>query len=282
MTSVRKRIGASLGLAPFLAYTTLFLIIPTIVVVVQAFTKDGAFSTAAVETLKSSAMRKITVDTLVLSFESALIGCVLGALVAYAVSTAPPDGVLRKVVTSVSGVLAQFGGAMLAVAFIATVGRNGEVTGWLEGLGVDISDPGWLFSLTGLKLVYTYFQVPLMVIVFLPALDGIRPQWREAADNLGASTWQYWRYVAVPLLLPAFLGSLLLLFANAFAAYATAAALINQGSPILALKIADTLGNELLVQGNLAAATALEMVIIVAIVMFLYGRLQKRTSRWLR
>ena len=140
--------------------------------------------------------------------------------------------------------LAQFGGVAFAFAFIATVGRQGIVSGWLQDLNIDITNSTWLFSLTGLKLVYAYFQIPLMVIVFIPALDGIRPQWREAAENLGASTWPYWRHVGIPLLLPAFLGSTLLLFANSFAAYATARALISQGAPILALRIGQAIGNE--------------------------------------
>ena len=113
----------------------------------------------------------------------------------------------------------------LAFAFIATVGFSGVLTEALRSWpGIDIFGGGWLFDLPGLILVYTYFQIPLMVIVFMPALQGVRPQWREAAINLGASTRQYWTQVGFPLLLPAFLGSMLLLFANAFAAYATAAA----------------------------------------------------------
>lgn len=280
----RRRIGASLGLAPFLAYVTIFLVVPTVVVIVNAFIDgDGAFTTDAINSLKSEANVTATKNTIILSLETALIGAFVGALVAYVVSTARSDGVLRKFVVSVSGVLAQFGGVALAFAFIATVGRTGVVSGWLQDFDIDITNSTWLFSLTGLKLVYCYFQVPLMVIVFLPALDGIRPQWREAADNLGASTWQYWRHVGIPLLLPAFLGSLLLLFANSFAAYATARALINQGAPILALRIGDAMGNENLAgQGNNAAAIALEMVIIVTVVMFAYSRLERRTSGWLR
>ena len=283
MARGRRRFGASLGLVPFLAYTGIFLLIPTIAVFVKAFqvnsdTGETGVTFDAIQQLKSDAIIRITKDTLVLSLTTALIGAAVGAAVAYAVSTAQPDGVLRRFVSSFCGVLAQFGGVALAFAFIATIGNTGVVTKWLN-----LDDVSWLFTLKGLTLVYCYFQIPLMVIVFLPALDGIRPQWREAADNLGASTWQYWRHVGIPLLMPAFLGSALLLFANAFATYATARALVNQGSPLMSLKIGDSMGNELgLQQGNLAAALALEMVVIVAIVMAGYALLQRRASRWLR
>ncbi len=152
-----------------------------------------------------------------------------------------------------------------------------------NAFGVDLFGSGWLYGLPGLILVYSYFQIPLMVIVFLPALDGIRPQWREAAVNLGASTWQYWRRVAGPMLLPGFLGSALLLFANAFAAYATAAVLVSQGAPILPLAIRGALTSEVVLgQQNKAYALAFEMVVVVAVVMLAYVLLVRRTSRWLR
>jgi putative spermidine/putrescine transport system permease protein len=132
-------------------------------------------------------------------------------------------------------------------------------------------------------LVYTYFQIPLMVIVFLPALEGLRDQWREAAVSLGASTLQYWREVAFPLLTPAFLGSALLLFANAFAAYATAAALVSQGSPIIPLLIRSALTSEVVLgQEGFAYALACEMMVVVALVMLGYNLLVRRSARWLK
>lgn len=284
MATGSRKIGASIGLVPFFVYAGIFLIIPTVVVFIQAFTAPGGgFTLGGIKALTKPSTIHITKDTLVLSLSTAVVGAAVGAVVAYVVSTAERDGLLRRVVTSGCGVLAQFGGVTLAFAFIATIGRNGVVTPWLATVGINLKDSTFLFTLQGLTLVYTYFQIPLMVIVFLPAVDGIRPQWREAADNLGATTWQFWRHVGIPLLLPAFLGSMLLLFANAFAAYATAAALVNQASPILSLKIGSSLGNELLgAQSNLAASLAFEMVVIVALVMFGYSRLQKRTSGWLQ
>lgn len=284
MSRLNARFGASLGLVPFLAFVTIFLLIPTLAVLQGAFIVDGQFTTDPVDGLFDAPMLRITYRTILLALTSALIGAVFGALVAYAVATANPKGVLRRFVTSVCGVLAQFGGVTLAFAFIASVGLSGIVTVWLqEHSAIDLGSSTWLFSLKGLTLVYTYFQIPLMVIVFLPALDGVRPQWREAADTLGATTWQYWRHVGIPLLFPAFLGSTLLLFANAMSAYATAAALVTQGAPILPLQIRAALKSEVLLgHQNLGYAIALEMIVIVAVVMFLYSRLQKRTSGWLR
>ena len=282
--SRRTALSPSLALLPFLVYLTIFLLVPTVTVVVGAFQEDGSFSTANIEALFSEAALRTLWNSVVLSATTAVTGAVLGSLLAYLVVTAPPTSLLRRVVVSVSGVLAQFGGVTLAFAFIAMLGFSGVVTELLRStVGVDIFGSGWLFGLPGLILVYTYFQIPLMVIVFLPALEGLRPQWREAAVNLGATTWQYWTRVAVPLLRPAFLGASLLLFANAFAAYATAAALVSQGNPIVPLLIRAALTSEVLLgRQYLAFALAFQMIVVVAVVMTAYALLVRRTSRWLR
>ncbi len=273
----------AIGVVPFLGYLVIFLIVPTITVCVGAFAEQGRPSLVNIIDLANPAVLGSLGNSLALSATTALIGGAVGALLAYAVVTGRPDGMLRRLVTSVCGVLAQFGGVTLAFAFIATLGISGVVSVWLDRVfGTGLTSSTWLFQLKGLVLVYTYFQIPLMVIVFLPALDGIRVQWREAAANLGATTGQYWRYVGLPLLTPAFLGSLLLLFANAFAAYATAAALVSQGNPIIPLWIRAALTSEVVLgHQNYAYALALEMIVIVALVMTGYSLLLKRTSRWL-
>jgi putative spermidine/putrescine transport system permease protein len=142
-------------------------------------------------------------------------------------------------------------------------------------------DPGFLSSLGGVAQVYCYFQIPLMVIVFLPAVEGLRPQWREATENLGGTSWTYWFRVAGPILLPSVLGSFLLLFANAFSAFATAAALISQQSVIVPLEIESALRNENdLGMDAYAQALAFGMIVVVALVMGAYALLMKRAARW--
>ncbi len=280
---VRRSAGAALGTIPFFAFVAVFLLVPTLVVVVQAFlSDDGAPTLGNVRELGNADIRRALVNSVLLSGVTAVAGAVIGAVIAYAVITASPQGALRRVVSAGSGVLAQFGGVMLAFAWIATLGLSGLVPTFLrDNLGVDV-DTSWLYGINGFMLVYLYFQIPLMVIVFLPSLDGIRPQWREAAEGLGGTTWQYWRRVAGPLLAPAFLSSTLLLFANALSAYATAAALNAQSTFILPLQIGNAIGSEVVLgRQNVAKALALEMVLIVAVVMFAYAWLQRRAERWL-
>jgi putative spermidine/putrescine transport system permease protein len=168
--------------------------------------------------------------------------------------------------------------------FIATLGSSGLATQWLTDLGFNPYDHGFsLYTLVGVVIVYMYFQIPLMVLVILPALEGLRPAWREAAQNLGARTWDYWRFVGGPVLLPAFLGCVLLLFGSALSAYATAEALTTGTIPLTAIQIGSFLnGNVIAGQENIGKALGLGMVVIIAVAMVLYVALQRRSAKWLR
>lgn len=282
----RKGGWSFLGLTPFAFYVLLFLALPTILALTTGF-----FDTAGTFTLDNVAalLDPLILNTFAASFWvsalTAVVGAVIGALVCYALLGTRGDGRLRLMIESASSVLAQFGGVMLAFAFIATIGVQGLVTVYLKSVfGFDIYGNGvWLYQIPGLILPYIYFQVPLMIITFMPALEGLKPQWAEANATLGGSRLTYWVRIAAPVLAPAFFGSLLLLFANAFSAYATAAALISQGSQIVPLQIRAALVSEtILGRSNMAGALALGMIVVMIIVMTAYSFLQSRTTRWQR
>jgi putative spermidine/putrescine transport system permease protein len=280
------RFADLLCLLPFAVLVGVFLLWPTAAVVVGALT--DAEGRPTLENL-AQATRASHLDafarSVVLSAATAVLGAVLGGLLAWAVAAGRRDGTLRRVVVAASGTLAQFGGVMLAFAFLATFGFNGLVTLFLqEWLGIDpFASGAWLYELPGLALVYTYFQIPLMLIVFLPAVEGLKPQWREACESLGGDGWAYWRHVGLPILWPSFLGAALLLFANAFSAYATARALVSQASPLVPLRIGSFLTGEIVLgQADVGKALAFGMILVVAATMTLYALLQRRTSRWLR
>lgn len=275
---------AWLGLVPFAAYVLLFLAVPTVLAVGSGFFDgDGAFTWTNVAALGDPVVLRTFANSAGLSLLTALVGAVLGALVCYALLGANPEGAVRQAVDAAAGVLAQFGGVMLAFAFIATIGIQGVVTVFLrDTFGLDIFANGtWLYELPGLVLPYIYFQVPLMVITFMPALAALQPQWAEANLTLGGTRASFWLRIGLPVLAPSFLASLLLLFANAFSSYATAAALASQGSQIVPLQIRTALTSEtLLGRENLAGALALGMIVVVGVVMALYSLVQRRAARW--
>ncbi len=284
----RARLLVVLGTLPFFGYLAVFLLLPIGVLAVEAFrstdpvTYQESWSTDSIVAVTDGAYRRAYLGSLQLSITTAVLSAVLGLALAVAVLQAQRGRLLRRLVLTASGVLANFGGIPLAFAFIATIGTSGVVTAMLTDLGVGLG--GFtLYSMTGLGLVYLYFLIPLMVLTIVPALEGLRPQWREASDNLGATGWQYWRYVGGPVLAPPVIGATMLLFASAFAAYATARALVGSSVPLAPLQIADALSSNVLVGSeNVGKALALGMVLLIGVVMVFYTWVQRRAQRWLQ
>jgi putative spermidine/putrescine transport system permease protein len=286
MRSIGRSALRLLGIVPFTVYVVAGLLLPTIAVAVGAFQNsvNGKFTLSNVHIATHGIYLQGFRQSIELSLLAAIIPGVVGLLIAYAIFTAHHASVLRRVAITASGVFANFGGVPLAFLFIASLGTTGVVTGWLKDLGLNIYSGSFsLFTFTGVLLAYMYFQIPLMVLVILPALEGLRPTWREAAQNMGARTWQYWRYVGGPVLAPAFLGCLLLLFGSSFAAYATADAMTAGALALTPIQIGQFLnGNVLAGQQNVGKALGLGMVIIIAVVMIVYVMMQRRAARWLQ
>ena len=278
--------GAWVGILPFGLYVLIFLGGPLYEVVHGAFTTTGGSLTwhNFSQTFSQPEYRSAFEESLKISVVTSLLGGVFGLWLACAVVTAAPRSPLRRIVASGAGVLAYFAGVPLAFAFIATLGRTGALTGLLKHVGVDLNASGFdISSLTGVELAYSYFQVPLMVLLIMPALEGLRPEWREAATGLGASTFGYIRHVAAPVLAPAVLGAMLLLFGNAFAAYATSYALVGIYVNLVPGWIQQLIsGNVFVDENGIGLALGVEMIVVIAVVMLFYGLLQRRATRWLR
>lgn len=274
---------AGVGLVPFGLYLVIFLALPTVLAIGSGLVVDGRFRPDNLEALTDPVILATFWNSAWLSLLTAAVGAVIGALVCYALLGLPETGPVRTIVDAASGVLAQFGGVMLAFAFMATIGLKGVVTQFLlKYAGVNIFANGaWIYDMPGLILPYLYFQVPLMVITFNPAMAALKPAWAEANLTLGGTRGSFWLHIGLPVLAPSFLASLLLLFANAFSSYATAAALISQGSQIVTLQIRTALTSEtVLGRQSLAGVLALGMVIVIAVVMAGYAAIQRVAARW--
>ncbi|TMC60926.1 MAG: ABC transporter permease subunit [Chloroflexi bacterium] len=200
----------------------------------------------------------------------------MGFLLAYSVIAGGLPGFLRSGLMTFSGVASNFAGVPLALAFTFTLGRVGLLTLFLHSVvGLNLYGGGFsLFTKLGLEIVYLYFQFPLMVLIIAPAIDGLKRDWREAAENMGASTFQYWRHVALPILMP--------LFANAFGAQATAYQLTGGSIDIATIAISRQIRGDVLFNEGLGYALAMGMVVIMAVSIGLYAILQRRSERWLK
>ncbi len=276
-----------LGVTPFFIFAVAFLLLPAGAILTGAFrNKTGDFTLDNISTLLERQFLSSYWQSIKLSLVTAALGGVLGLLIAYAAIREGTPRFFRPLLTTFSGVAANFAGIPLAFAFIATLGTIGIVTAFLrDQLGFDLYGHGFsLFTFTGVALAYLYFQIPLMILVIAPAIDGLRTEWREAATGLGASSAQYWRHIGLPVLLPSLLGAFILLFGNAFSAYATAFALTAGGAGVnlVPITIGTVVSGNVLDNPHLGQALALGMFVVLAAMMAIYIPLQRRTSRWTR
>lgn len=273
-----------LGVVPFFTFIGAFLLWPGVSIVVRSFLgEQGEFTLANIQELGNPFIRTSYIYTIQLSAVTALLGGLAGFLLAYAITSPAAPGWLRAAVLSFSGVASNFAGIPLAFAFIATLGQLGLITQALRGVGISLYPTFSLYSFWGLAITYLYFQIPLMVLIMAPALDGLRREWREAAASLGATDAQYWRYVGLPILLPSILGAMVLLFGNAFGAHATAFALTGGGSQasVVTILIGAQLRSDALANPGLGNALALGMIVIMGVTIAIYSWLQRRAERWL-
>ena len=281
-----SRLRNWLGVLPFFIFAILFLLLPSLRIFVGSFTDAKGYFTLSnvIQVFGQQAFLNSYWLSIQISAVTALGGGILGFLLAYSVTVGGLPKPMRSILITFSGVASNFAGVPLAFAFVATLGRTGFITALLKNVfHWNIYNQGFnLYSFTGLALVYMYFQFPLMVLIMAPALDGLKKEWREAAENLGASTMQYWLQVAMPILLPSILGSMILLFGNAFGAYATAYALTGGALNIITIQIGAQIRGDVLHNPGLGYAMALGMVVIMSISLVGYSWLQGRTERWLK
>jgi len=279
------QLGAWLGVLPFVAFALLFLILPTMFLVATAFVdRTGNFTLQNIIDLGTDQVLSAFSISIRVSAASAFFGAVIGLAIALAIIRGRLPTAIRSTVMTFSGVASNFAGLPLAFAFIATLGRLGLLTVILKAVfGLDIYKTGFnLLSFTGLTLTYLYFQIPLMILIIAPAIDGLKKEWSEAASTLGASRWQFWLYIGFPVLWPNLLGTLSLLFANAFGAIATAYALTGSSLNIVPILLYAQIRGDVLHNPGLGAALALGMIVITAFANVIYIVVRSRAERWLK
>jgi putative spermidine/putrescine transport system permease protein len=284
--SLPKFSWAWLGLMPFFLFALMFLLYPSSIIGIGSFqdSKTHAFTLNNIAALlQDRRLLNAYWISIQISLVTSLGGGLFGFLLAYSAIRGGLPKFMRSSLMTFCGVASNFAGVPLAFAFIALLGQSGELTHLLQAVGFNPYQYGFtLYTFWGLSLVYMYFQFPLMVLIIAPAIDGLRREWVEASENLGATTFQYWRYVALPILLPSLLGTMILLFGNSFGAYATAFALTGGQINLVTIVIGSQLTGDVLGDPGLGYALALGMLVVMALAITGYTILQRRTERWLR
>jgi putative spermidine/putrescine transport system permease protein len=274
-----------LGVAPFFIFALMFLILPTAYLMLGAFQNEaGQFTFENIAALSQPSIVAAYWISIKVSLASALLGAFIGLAIAIAIVRGGLPNWIRSATLTFSGVASNFAGVPLAFAFLATLGRLGLVTVLLNTVfGINIYSYGFnVLSFWGLTLTYLYFQIPLMVVIIVPAIDGIKKEWGEAAATLGATQSQYWRMVVIPVLWPSFLGTVILLFANAFGAIATAYALTGSSLNIVPILLYAQIRGDVLHNANLGYAIAFGMIVITGLANVGYIVFRTRSERWLK
>ncbi len=281
----RRMSFAWVGIVPFVLFALLFLILPTLHIVIGAFqTREGGWTLQNIWNLFTPSIMSAYWISIRISVASAFFGCLIGFLMAAAVVLGGLPRWLRSPLMTFSGVASNFAGVPLAFAFLSTLGRLGLVTLILrDWFGINIYAMGFnLLSFWGLTITYLFFQIPLMILIVTPALDGLKREWREAAAILGASGAQYWRMVALPILWPTLLGTFALLFANAFGAVATAYALTGSSLSIVPIVLFAQIRGDVLQDPHLGYALAFGMIVVTCVANTLYIWMRARSERWMK
>ncbi len=275
--------AAWLGVLPFLAFCLVFEIIPVFILLFGSFSdKSGVFTFANYEKISAPIYIRSFWNSIQISAITAVLGAILGLVIGYAIFRIRSPRV-REALIALSDVTTNFAGAPLAFAFIVILGSSGVVTLAFEKyFALELYPTFSIYSYSGLILAYLYFQLPLMILLIIPAFTGLRREWEESAHNLGATTLQYWRRIGLPILMPSLIAGIVLLFANAFGAYATAWTLGGSNITLVTIQIAFNITGEVLHDPGAGDAMAIVSLLIMSACIAIYQIANSKARRWVK
>ncbi|MBE2898739.1 ABC transporter permease subunit [Pasteurellaceae bacterium 20609_3] len=260
--------------APFIVLFLLFQLLPLGWIIINSFQieDEGWGLGNFIEIAQSPFYRQAIAYSLEISWWSSLFGLVIAFVGSYSLSALQPSRVGRFIL-SFNSMTSNFSGIPLAFAFIILVGTNGTVNLLLREYGFSAVN---IYSKSGVILIYTYFQIPLAVLLLYPAFEALRQEWREAAMLLGAGRLTYWLKIALPVLMPSILGTFVILFANAIGAYATLYALTNGNFNIIPIRIGALVSGDIFLNPYLASALSVFLVLLMLLITVIHRTLLKK------
>lgn len=277
-----NRLGLLLAFAPFLIFCAMFELIPVVALLLGSV---GGVERHSLEWIAkvftNPTFQRAIWNSLLLAVTSSLGGAVIGTAIGYAITRTTHDRVRRALVT-LSSLSSNAGGISLGFAFITILGSAGMLTILLRQFGIDLLSFFSIYSVIGLIVVYLYFQVPLMIVLMLPAFAGLRADWSEASASLGGTNRDFWRRVGIPVLMPSIVAGTVLLFVSSMGAYATAQALIGSRINLMTIQISILRRGEILYQPAQADAMATVLLAMVAVSVLAYHLIQRRAQRWIK
>ena len=269
-----------LALIPFLLLVFMFELMPLFSIITKSFlsSDEGTFTFENYITILSRPFYQQAIwNSIKISLISSIIGIIIAFFGAKAVHNS--DGKMKRIFMSILNMTSNFAGVPLAFAFIILLGKTGIFVILGKKLGIDVLANFDLYSMKGLTLIYVYFQIPLATLLLIPAFDAIREEWKEAAKILRANTFQFWRYVGLPIIFPSILGTLSVLFSNALVAYATAYALLVGNASIIPIRISELFVGDIMQRPELGSALSIILIILMIIAFAINNILTKRLRK---
>jgi len=277
-----RKISDWSGFFPFLIFCLAFEAVPILVLIRGSLIDRTTHQITLQHFLDLQGRSYINsfINSIKLSGLTAVIGVILGTIIGYAIYTWPSERT-RKIFITLLNVTSNFAGAPLAFAFVVVLGMNGVITQFLlQWLNYELYPGFSIYSFYGLVLAYVYFQLPLMVLLILPAFAGIKKEWQESARSLGANSFHFWWRIGIPVLMPSLIAGFTLLFANAFGAYATAYTLLQSQFSLVTLKIGFLIAGEVRGDPGIGMAMAVLSLMIMGISIAAYQVATIRARRW--
>lgn len=216
-------------------------------------------------------------NSVVLAFISSIVGLVITVLATYGVYFYMPR--VKSIFLALANLTANYVGVPLAFGLILLLGNAGILTNLANTFDWDFLSDFSVYSVSGLMFGFIYFQIPMGITLLLPIYDALDKNWREAASLLGATSFQYWVKIGLPVLFPSLMGVLAMMFANAIGTYDTAVALTGSSVNMIAINIANTIQGDIFALPEVGSAIAVVLGLILLVNMGLSQWIIDRNRR---
>jgi spermidine/putrescine transport system permease protein len=273
-----ERSGARpwLLLSPALASVALLLAVPVCFILVYSFwlrTATGADQTGFyldnwIEVLTDPFYRDILWQTIRIALMSTILCILLGYIPAYVIATADNRYKLLLVLLLMLPFWVSY--IIRTMSWINILGVSGAINVFLQWLGIIGEPMQILYNEATVVLGLVHFLLPFMILNVYVSLEGIDTNLVAAARSLGATGWQAFLEVTLPLSLPGLAAGSLLCFVLGAGTYITPVIL---GGPRDAM-FANLVFEAIITQLNwpLGSALSLVLLIVLGAVVLVYNR----------
>ncbi len=271
----RERRQPWILLSPALGAVALLLLLPLVFIVVYSFWLRSAVGPDTVgfhldnwqRALTDPFYRYILLNTLKIAAITTVLCAVLGYPAAYFVARSRGNKVILLLLLMLPFWISYI---IRTMSWINILGSSGALNTALMTLGITSEPIRMLYNEASVILGLVHFLLPFMVLNVFVSLDGIDTSLEDAANSLGATRWQAFTQVTLPLSLPGLAAGGLLCFVLAAGSYVTPVVL---GGPRDAM-FANLVYEAIITQLNWPMGSALSLLLLFVLggLVALYNR----------